>query len=136
MCAHRDGGAPQLRDAVALEALLRAAARQAGAQVLGNHFHAFGEEDGVTGVVLLSESHVSVHTWPESGFAAIDIFMCGSADPERALEELARVLRPARRQVTRASRAARRRVACIAEEQLLVATARPVWRGEDAPNHK
>lgn len=55
-------GAPQLHDAVALEALLRAAARQAGAQVLGSHFHAFGEEDGVTGVVLLSESHISVHT--------------------------------------------------------------------------
>jgi S-adenosylmethionine decarboxylase len=100
-------GAPQLRDAAALEALLRAAARQAGAQVLGSHFHAFGEEDGVTGVVLLSESHISVHTWPESGFAAIDIFMCGSADPERALEELARVLRPARRQVTRAHRGQR-----------------------------
>lgn len=96
--------APLLRDAGALEALLRAAARQGGAQVLDSRFHTFGEEDGVTGVVLLSESHVSVHTWPESGFAAIDIFMCGSADPEHALEELARVLRPARRQVTRAHR--------------------------------
>jgi S-adenosylmethionine decarboxylase len=96
-----------LRDASALEALLRAAAGKAGAQVLGSHFHTFGEEDGVTGVVLLSESHISVHTWPEAGFAAIDIFMCGSAVPERALEELARVLRPARRQVTRAPRGQR-----------------------------
>jgi S-adenosylmethionine decarboxylase len=99
--------APLLRDAGALEALLRAAARQAGAQVLAGHFHTFGEEDGVTGVVLLSESHISVHTWPESGFAAIDIFMCGSADPDRALEELARVLHPAHRQVTRAHRGRR-----------------------------
>jgi S-adenosylmethionine decarboxylase len=47
--------------------------------VLFSHFHAFGEGQGVTGVVLLAESHITIHTWPECGFAAADIFMCGSA---------------------------------------------------------
>jgi S-adenosylmethionine decarboxylase len=48
----------------------------------------FGAGDGVTGVVLLAESHISIHTWPESGLAAADIFMCGGADPRRALKVL------------------------------------------------
>lgn len=93
-----------LRDATALEHLLRDAAQRAGARVLSSHFHTFGKMDGVTGVVLLSESHMSIHTWPESGFAAIDVFMCGAADPHRAVEELARALEPSRRRVTRADR--------------------------------
>lgn len=88
-----------LRDGRALEQLLRRAATVAGAQVLSSHFHSFGEEDGVTGVVILAESHISIHTWPESGFAAIDIFMCGSARPAEALEELRRVLEPAEESV-------------------------------------
>ena len=41
----------------------------------------FGPGLGVTGVVLLAESHISIHTWPENGFAAADIFMCGAAQP-------------------------------------------------------
>ena len=85
----------RLRDARALELLLRRAATVAGAQVLSSHFHSFGEEDGVTGVAILAESHISIHTWPESGFAAIDIFMCGSARPATALEQLRLVLEPA-----------------------------------------
>ncbi|MEG1118521.1 MAG: adenosylmethionine decarboxylase, partial [Janthinobacterium sp.] len=38
------------------------------------------------GVVLLAESHISIHTWPECGFAAVDIFMCGAAQPQLALD--------------------------------------------------
>jgi S-adenosylmethionine decarboxylase len=95
-----------LRDAKTLERLLRDAARHAGAHVLSSHFHTFGDRDGVTGVVLLSESHVSIHTWPETAFAAIDVFMCGSAEPKRAIAELTRVLAPQHlevREVTRPS---------------------------------
>jgi S-adenosylmethionine decarboxylase len=40
----------------------------------------------VTGVLLLKESHISIHTWPEHGFAAVDVFMCGDARPERAVD--------------------------------------------------
>jgi len=81
------GVAPErLTDPADLEQLLIAAARAAGATVLSSHFHHFGSSQGVTGVVLLAESHISIHTWPESGFAALDIFMCGQTRPQRALE--------------------------------------------------
>lgn len=76
--------ATRLADPEGIEALLRAAAEAAGATPIGARFHHFGEASGVTGVVLLRESHISIHTWPEHGFAALDIFMCGSARPEAA----------------------------------------------------
>lgn len=84
--------AAPLRDCVALENLLRQAAIEAGAQVLHGHFHSFGQDVGVTGVLLLAESHISIHTWPEAGFAAVDIFMCGAARPQVALDIIATVL--------------------------------------------
>ncbi|MES2049483.1 MAG: adenosylmethionine decarboxylase [Pseudomonadota bacterium] len=78
--------ADKLRDAATLEDLLRHGAQVAGAQILFSHFHSFGTGQGITGVVLLAESHISIHTWPEFGFAAADIFMCGQAQPQKALE--------------------------------------------------
>lgn len=81
-----------LRDAVALETILVNAAAAAGARVLSAHFHHFGGEHGVTGVVLLAESHITLHTWPEHRFAALDIFMCGKARPEAAAAQIARDL--------------------------------------------
>jgi S-adenosylmethionine decarboxylase len=96
--------AARLRDGAALEALLRAAAQAAGATVLGSHFHSFGRDLGVTGVVLLAESHVSIHTWPESAFAAVDLYLCGNADPDRALDVLIDGLEPAHRRTLRAPR--------------------------------
>ena len=78
-----------------IDTLLRAAAMAAGARILHSHFHSFGEAQGVTGVVLLAESHISIHTWPEFGFAAADIFMCGDAQPQLALELIERALKPA-----------------------------------------
>jgi S-adenosylmethionine decarboxylase len=83
-----------LEDAEALQALLTQAAETAGAQVLLQHFHKFGEGKGITGVVLLAESHISIHTWPEAGFAAADIFMCGKARPDLALTTLIKGLQP------------------------------------------
>lgn len=76
------------RDAVQIEALLRRAAVAAEATILGSHFHTFGGEGGVTGVLLLAESHLSIHTWPENAYAAIDIFMCGHHRIEAALQLL------------------------------------------------
>jgi S-adenosylmethionine decarboxylase len=93
-----------LRSSAELEALLRRAAELAGATVVGSHFHSFGDADGVTGVVLLAESHISIHTWPESDFAAVDIFMCGEANPKRALDALIEALAPARQHVEVAAR--------------------------------
>lgn len=93
-----------LRDSAALENLLCRVAREAGARVLSSHFHSFGEGGGITGVVLLAESHISIHTWPECGLAAADIFMCGTTDAERALALLIERLSPGSWRIERASR--------------------------------
>ena len=71
-------------DAQALEALLRNSAKAGGATILSCHLHRFGEGRGVTGVALLAESHITVHTWPERGYAAFDVFMCGNCEAARA----------------------------------------------------
>jgi S-adenosylmethionine decarboxylase len=107
-------GADLLQDGIALEALLRRAAEVAGARVLYSHFHSFGAGDGVTGVVLLAESHISIHTWPESGLAAADIFMCGLADPGRALKVLIDGLAPAHQSVHILARGFAERTASLA----------------------
>mmetsp|Transcript_12943 Transcript_12943/g.43875 ORF Transcript_12943/g.43875 Transcript_12943/m.43875 type:complete len:226 (-) Transcript_12943:209-886(-) len=72
-----DVSAKVLNDETALGAALRAASERAGLQVLGSAFHRF-EPQGVTGLLLLSESHISIHTWPELGYAAVDLFSCGA----------------------------------------------------------
>lgn len=86
--------AEKLSSCAELESLLRTAAEAAHAHVLFSHFHGFGEGLGVTGVVLLAESHITIHTWPECGFAAADIFMCGSAEPKLALTLIESALQP------------------------------------------
>lgn len=88
-----------LKDSTGIECLLREAAEIAGATPLGAQFHRFGEGAGVTGVVLLQESHISIHTWPEHGFAALDIFMCGGTRPEDAARHIVGRFAPARHSV-------------------------------------
>lgn len=95
-----------LMDSNAINALLRAAADAAGARILFSQFHTFGEALGVTGVVLLAESHISIHTWPECGFAAVDIFMCGVAEPQFALDVIEQAFRPQSRVVHTIARGA------------------------------
>ena len=64
------------------------AAIECGAVVLGDSFHRFSPQ-GVSGVVIIAESHLSIHTWPEYGYAAVDVFTCGtSVQPEKAAEVL------------------------------------------------
>ena len=59
--------------------------KECGATLLGMDFHHFEENSGLSGVAVLSESHISVHTWPEYNYGAFDIFMCGKADPLKAI---------------------------------------------------
>lgn len=58
-----------------------------GATLLHIHTHKFSPQ-GVSGVAVLAESHISVHTWPEIGYGAFDVFMCGDAEPWRAVDVL------------------------------------------------
>lgn len=74
----------QLNDKKFLRDLLVGAAEAAKCQVLHTYFHRFMPQ-GVTGVVVLAESHISIHSWTEYRFAALDIFMCGNNDPQDAL---------------------------------------------------
>jgi S-adenosylmethionine decarboxylase len=98
LLADFDGiNADKLVSCDAIDALLRGAAEAAGATILHSHFHSFGPGQGVTGVLLLAESHISIHTWPEFGFAAADIFMCGDAAPQLALDVIELALRPTAR---------------------------------------
>lgn len=78
-------GAERLDQPDHLETILRRAAKAAGATILQSHFHHFGQNMGVTGVIMLAESHISIHTWPEHHFAALDIFMCGATHIEAAI---------------------------------------------------
>jgi S-adenosylmethionine decarboxylase proenzyme len=81
---------PHLLDDVhALEQLLLQAARAANATVIQSVFHHFSPY-GVSGVVVIAESHLTIHTWPEYRYAAIDIFTCGpKMDLEAAVEVIA-----------------------------------------------
>lgn len=92
-------GAQNLTDPAFVEAALISAARAAGAKVLHAHVHHFGPSLGVTGVAVLAESHISIHTWPEHGFAALDVFMCGECDPHLCLPVLDRLFEPQRTKI-------------------------------------
>lgn len=81
--------AGRLDDRHGLERVLREASAAAGLTVLEAAFHRF-EPQGVTGVLVLSESHVSVHTWPELGYAAVDLFSCGGRRELPCSESLGR----------------------------------------------
>lgn len=87
-------GACNLTDPDYIERALKEAIETCGATLLHIYLHHFGEEQGVSGVAVLAESHISVHTWPERNFAAFDIFMCGSCDPEAALPVLRKYFLP------------------------------------------
>jgi len=81
-----------LNDLSFLKDMLQRAASEAGATVLGESFHQF-KPHGVSGVVIIAESHLFIHTWPECGYAAVDIFTCGdSVRPEKAAQKLIREL--------------------------------------------
>ena len=79
-------GAEGLDDQALIKNTLREAAKAARATELHVHLHQFSENGGISGVLVLAESHISIHTWPERGFAAIDVLMCGDCDPEATPE--------------------------------------------------
>ena len=83
-------GARRLDDLRHIERTLKRCIEVAGATLLHIHLHHFTPNGGVSGVAVLSESHISVHTWPEADYAAFDVFMCGEAKPHLVIDVLER----------------------------------------------
>jgi S-adenosylmethionine decarboxylase len=78
-----------LDDEARIQQAFRDCVTECGATLLHIHTHKFSPQ-GVSGVAVLAESHISVHTWPEIGYGAFDVFMCGDAEPWRAVGVLKR----------------------------------------------
>lgn len=77
----------RLKERHIVENIMLTAAQEAGANVIGTFFHQF-KPYGVSGVIIITESHFSVHTWYEYGYAAVDVFVCGNVDLGVAVKEL------------------------------------------------
>lgn len=75
-----------------IEVILNKAAKAANAIPVGSRFHRF-QPSGTSGIILLAESHISIHTWPNEGYAAVDFFTCGSAKPEAGIPILEKELK-------------------------------------------
>jgi S-adenosylmethionine decarboxylase len=89
-------GARHLDDRDQIEGCLRACVAAMGATLLHLHLHCFAENGGITAVAVLAESHMSIHTWPELEYAAVDVFLCGARDPGAVIPVLERWFQPAR----------------------------------------
>ena len=87
-------GASKLDDIGLVEEALRRSAIAGGATILHCHLHHFQPNGGISGVLVLAESHISIHSWPERGYAALDIFMCGDCDPYKAIPILKEAFTP------------------------------------------
>ena len=87
-------GASNLSNPDHIDRALRDAAEASAATILHSHYHDFSPNGGVSGVLVLAESHISIHTWPERDFAAIDLFMCGTCNPYHGLPALRAAFAP------------------------------------------
>ncbi len=99
-----------MTDVVALRTLCSGAAGAAGLTAVGECFHVFDAPGGVTGMLLLAESHLAVHTWPESGSVTLDVFVCNQSADNRdraqaLLHALTQAFAPAQASVQRLERA-------------------------------
>ena len=104
-------GDPQLMvDAACLEDFCKRAVLESGLSAVGSLFHSFGEGEGVTGAVVLAESHLALHTWPEDNYVTLDVYVCSyssdnSAKAERLFEQVVQAFAPKEQHLHRVSRA-------------------------------
>ncbi|MEL6258145.1 MAG: adenosylmethionine decarboxylase [Pseudomonadota bacterium] len=92
-------GATKLDDEQVIRQAFLDCIEACGATLLHIHLHRFTPYAGYSGVAVLSESHISIHTWPERDYAALDVFMCGSAEPLKSIDILKAAFEPDRVEV-------------------------------------
>lgn len=93
-----------LDDVQLIETFMKQAALRCGATIISSTFHTFNPH-GVSGVVVIAESHLAIHTWPEYGYAAVDVFTCGeTVDPDIASESLKESLQAEKVKIMRMER--------------------------------
>jgi S-adenosylmethionine decarboxylase len=97
-----------LRDETRLIQIVRNAARIANATLVSVNTYKFGANGGLTVFAIVADSHISIHTWPEHGFATVDVYTCGNTDPEAAFNYIAKELNAQRVEVFRGDRSLRR----------------------------
>lgn len=113
-----------LDDLQLLETYLNESVRRSGATIVKSVFHRYNPQ-GVSGVVVIAESHISIHTWPEYGYAAVDFFTCGdTVDPYKAYEYLKDCLESQDAHVTDLKRG----MPSATDEKI---NHKPVWRNTD-----
>ena len=86
--------AKNLTNRITVENALREAAISANATAINLQLKQYSENGGISGILVLAESHISIHTWPERSFAAIDIFMCGDCNPYDCIAVLKKAFEP------------------------------------------
>ena len=86
--------AKNLTNRITVENALREAAISANATAINLQLNQYSENGGISGILVLAESHISIHTWPERSFAAIDIFMCGVCNPYACIAVLKKAFEP------------------------------------------
>ena len=87
--------ANNLDDINAVVAMFYETAKATGATLLRVNLHRFTPSGGIMGVAVLADGHISIHTWPERTYAAIDLFVCGSAKPHAAIKIVKTIFAPA-----------------------------------------
>lgn len=96
-------GASNLDDESVVDHALRTAAKECGATLLDLFLHRFRPQ-GLTAVAVLGESHISIHAWPEVGYAALDVFTCGECDPYAAVPAIQAAFAPRQLQIVEQKR--------------------------------
>ena len=100
-------GCNGLTDIQLVQKAMEEAAKACGSTILEIKLHSFGEGGGITGIAILAESHISIHTWPETSYAALDVFMCGTCDPYKSIDVFEKHFSPQKTRVNEYERGRR-----------------------------
>ena len=87
-----------------VEKALTDAVEACGATLLDLRLHKFSSTGGISGVAIVAESHISIHTWPEWRYAAVDVFLCGECDPYETIPVFRAAFKPGRMQMMESRR--------------------------------